>query len=143
MEVSGRRSRVRVSGHDDDRISNLSDDLLHNILLKLRSTTAAARTSVLSRRWRHLWAALPDLLLENVNAADSVDAALAACSAPTAHPPRDHHHAPALPQRPDHHTRQPLAALRRGTPPRAASSRCACPEPSTPTERSRCRCSRR
>ncbi|KAK3156723.1 hypothetical protein QOZ80_2AG0111000 [Eleusine coracana subsp. coracana] len=66
------------------RISNLSDDLLHVILLKLLSTTAAGRTSVLSRRWRHVWASLPDLLLENINAADSVDAALAACSAPTA-----------------------------------------------------------
>lgn len=68
----------RVSGHDD-RISNLSDDLLH----KLGSTTAAARTSVLSRRWRHVWAALPDLLLENISSVDSVDAALAACSAVT------------------------------------------------------------
>ncbi|CAN6199363.1 unnamed protein product [Urochloa humidicola] len=46
---------------DADRISGLSDDLLHSILLRLNSTPEAARTSVLTRRWRHVWQALPEL----------------------------------------------------------------------------------
>ncbi|TVU38530.1 hypothetical protein EJB05_11905, partial [Eragrostis curvula] len=35
-----------------DLISDLPDDLLHAILAGLRSADAAARTSILSRRWR-------------------------------------------------------------------------------------------
>uniref|UniRef100_K4A192 F-box domain-containing protein n=1 Tax=Setaria italica TaxID=4555 RepID=K4A192_SETIT len=45
----------------DDRISGLPDDLLQTILLRLDSTPEAARTSVLARRWRRVWAALPEL----------------------------------------------------------------------------------
>jgi hypothetical protein len=44
-----------------DRISGLPDELLHDILLRLDSARTVARTSALSRRWRHVWAALPDL----------------------------------------------------------------------------------
>ncbi|XP_051211241.1 putative FBD-associated F-box protein At5g56390 [Lolium perenne] len=72
-----------------DRISDLHDALLHNILLRLRSAPAAARTSVLSRRWRHVWVHLPELVLHGRHAPapktsflNSVDAALAAHSAP-------------------------------------------------------------
>ncbi|CAL5086244.1 unnamed protein product [Urochloa decumbens] len=45
----------------EDRISGLTDDLLHIILLRLYSTPEAARTSVLSRRWRRVWQTLPEL----------------------------------------------------------------------------------
>ncbi|WVZ66292.1 hypothetical protein U9M48_015535 [Paspalum notatum var. saurae] len=44
-----------------DRISGLPDHLLHSILLRLPDTAAAARTGALSRRWRRVWAHLPEL----------------------------------------------------------------------------------
>ncbi|CAL4992295.1 unnamed protein product [Urochloa decumbens] len=77
-------------GVGEDRISALPDELLHDILVCLRSTRAAVRTSVLSRRWRHVWAHLPEVILSGRDAPppprvsslpDSVDAALAAFSA--------------------------------------------------------------
>ncbi|TVU02263.1 hypothetical protein EJB05_52259, partial [Eragrostis curvula] len=79
MDPDG-RSRRQV--RDRDRISSLPDDLLLAILVRLRSTPAAARTSLLSRRWRHVWTQLPEIVLDEL-AADSVDAALAANTAPT------------------------------------------------------------
>ncbi|CAN6363231.1 unnamed protein product [Urochloa humidicola] len=68
----------------EDRISGLPDELLNTILLRLRSTRAAARTGALSRRWRHIWAPLPGLFLSEGRAhdaaafLDAVDSALAA-----------------------------------------------------------------
>lgn len=86
MEEGGRHD------HDaGDRISSLPDDLLFSILLRIGSIRAAARTSVLSRRWRHVWARLPELRLgtcdEQPGATflDFVDAVLDACSAPAVH----------------------------------------------------------
>ncbi|CAN6347237.1 unnamed protein product [Urochloa humidicola] len=73
-----------------DRISGLSDDLLHTILLHLPDTAEAARASILCRRWRRVWAYVPGLSFryqnELVSAAQArrrVDAALAAHKAPT------------------------------------------------------------
>uniref|UniRef100_K4A3B5 F-box domain-containing protein n=1 Tax=Setaria italica TaxID=4555 RepID=K4A3B5_SETIT len=48
-------------GGGADRISSLSDDLLHIILLHLTNAAEAARTSILCRRWRRVWAYLPEL----------------------------------------------------------------------------------
>ncbi|CAL5086312.1 unnamed protein product [Urochloa decumbens] len=80
-------------GSGEDRISGLPDDLLHSILLRANlGTFDAARTSVLSRRWRRVWSHLPDLSFiqdrrdpdSHARARDRVDAALEAYSAPTA-----------------------------------------------------------
>ncbi|XP_072147826.1 LOW QUALITY PROTEIN: uncharacterized protein [Setaria viridis] len=69
MELSGGDSegapkRVKLSSGDagggEDCLSVLPDDVLVLILLRL-DTTVAARTSVLSRRWRRVWALLPKL----------------------------------------------------------------------------------
>jgi hypothetical protein len=74
-----------------DHISGLPDELLHEILLRLDRTTpaAAARTSILSRRCRHVWASLPDLFFDGSHeypvtnySLATIDAALAAYSAP-------------------------------------------------------------
>ncbi|KAL6645564.1 hypothetical protein ACP70R_017172 [Stipagrostis hirtigluma subsp. patula] len=48
---------------DLDRISALPDGLLHTILSFLPDATAAARTAVLSRRWRRVWIHALDLVL--------------------------------------------------------------------------------
>ncbi|KAK3125284.1 hypothetical protein QOZ80_7BG0602720 [Eleusine coracana subsp. coracana] len=77
-----------VLGHGGaDHISGLPDHLLHSILLRLpRGTIDAARTSVLSRRWRRVWAHLSEIsFLEPASSSSSraVEAALASCAAPT------------------------------------------------------------
>ncbi|KAF8700075.1 hypothetical protein HU200_034436 [Digitaria exilis] len=84
----------------EDSISGLPDELLHAILFRVRSAGDAVRTSVLSRRWRHiLLRPLPEPVFEEVyfvpvpepappapprleSFLDNVDAALAACDAP-------------------------------------------------------------
>ncbi|XP_066338289.1 putative FBD-associated F-box protein At5g50270 [Miscanthus floridulus] len=48
----------------EDRISGLPDEVLQDILVRLGSARAAARTSVLSRRWRHVWADVPEFILD-------------------------------------------------------------------------------
>ncbi|CAL1363958.1 unnamed protein product [Linum trigynum] len=54
--VAGGEDEVRI-----DRISALADDILHQILASLRSTKEAARATVLSKRWVHLWRSYPVL----------------------------------------------------------------------------------
>ncbi|WVZ66291.1 hypothetical protein U9M48_015534 [Paspalum notatum var. saurae] len=67
---------------DLDRISGLPDELLVTILAGLRSAAAAARTSVLSHRWRRVWTKIPDLIFLDDSTPDTVDAAIAAYTAP-------------------------------------------------------------
>ncbi|GJN11450.1 hypothetical protein PR202_ga29645 [Eleusine coracana subsp. coracana] len=85
--------------------SGLPDELLHGILVGLGSVRAAARTCVLSQRWRHVWKQLPELVLfcdrdhdelPTSSYTNSVDAVLAAYSAPVVEllwitPPNDYH----------------------------------------------------
>ncbi|XBJ24169.1 hypothetical protein VPH35_002111 [Triticum aestivum] len=49
-----------------DLISAVPTDLLLQVLVRLRCARAAARTSILSRRWRGLWTRLPELTFRDV-----------------------------------------------------------------------------
>ncbi|XP_019099784.1 PREDICTED: putative F-box protein At1g49610 [Camelina sativa] len=52
--------RARVSREDIDSISYLPDEILQ-VILSFIPTKFAIRTSVLSRRWRHVWCDTPSL----------------------------------------------------------------------------------
>jgi hypothetical protein len=54
---------LQGSEGEEDRLSVLTDDILLSILGRL-STRVAARTSVLSARWRHLHWSLPELTID-------------------------------------------------------------------------------
>ncbi|CAN1266342.1 F-box/FBD/LRR-repeat protein At1g16930 [Linum perenne] len=45
----------------DDRISSLSDKILHQILDRVGSHKESAKTAILSKRWNHLWLSYPVL----------------------------------------------------------------------------------
>ncbi|XP_042451551.1 F-box/LRR-repeat protein 25-like [Zingiber officinale] len=57
MDSRRRRRRQDVQS-EDDYLSNLPDELLSHILSFL-PTLDSIRTSVLSRRWRHVWTSVP------------------------------------------------------------------------------------
>ncbi|GJM95341.1 hypothetical protein PR202_ga12063 [Eleusine coracana subsp. coracana] len=60
-DLAAKRSNIAASADaGEDRLSGLPDYILVLILLRL-PTSAAAQTSLLSRRWRHVWALLPEL----------------------------------------------------------------------------------
>ncbi|PUZ72033.1 hypothetical protein GQ55_2G361000 [Panicum hallii var. hallii] len=64
-----------------DRISALPDDVLHRILAGVGCVRSAARTSILSRRWRGLWTGLETVTIRDL-APDAIHAALARLARP-------------------------------------------------------------
>jgi len=59
-EMQRRRPRISASEVKVDKISSLPDEILFRIL-SFVSTKEAVATSVLSKRWRHLWHYLPNI----------------------------------------------------------------------------------
>ncbi|KAM0926465.1 hypothetical protein ACQ4PT_003531 [Festuca glaucescens] len=68
---------------DDDRISVLPDDMLLEVLVRLRCARAAACTGLVSRRWRGLWARLPGLTFRDIPVSE-IKSALASVARGTA-----------------------------------------------------------
>ncbi|CAL5082999.1 unnamed protein product [Urochloa decumbens] len=66
---------------EEDRISALPDDMLLQILARLGCARAAAHTGLLARRWRGLWARLPEFTFHHI-APSHLDAALAMVARP-------------------------------------------------------------
>ncbi|CAL5062793.1 unnamed protein product [Urochloa decumbens] len=66
---------------EEDRISALPDDMLLQILARLGCARAAAHTGLLARRWRGLWARLPELTFHRIAPAP-LDTALAMVARP-------------------------------------------------------------
>ncbi|CAL5082949.1 unnamed protein product [Urochloa decumbens] len=84
MPPQGSRRRRQEDGDGDggadgvDRLSDLPEELRLQIIGRLDSAHEAARTSVLSRRWRGLWTGLLELTFRGVGiGTGSVEAALA------------------------------------------------------------------
>ncbi|TVU39223.1 hypothetical protein EJB05_12631, partial [Eragrostis curvula] len=75
-------TRPRRAPKGVDRLSALPDDLLLEVLARLRCARAAAHTSLLARRWRGLCANLPQLTF-HAACPDTLDAALAMSAHPS------------------------------------------------------------
>ncbi|CAG7877150.1 unnamed protein product [Brassica rapa] len=66
----------------EDLISNLPNVILQHILCSVPTTKVAISTSLLSRRWRHVWCEVPSLSLDvgTLRTAASVNEALRAAA---------------------------------------------------------------
>ncbi|KAL6221412.1 hypothetical protein ACLB2K_009163 [Fragaria x ananassa] len=60
----GSHSKLKVGGDGEDKISQLPDAVLSHMLSFL-PTKHAVRTSILSTRWKNIWASVPTLNLEH------------------------------------------------------------------------------
>ncbi|KAJ0054242.1 hypothetical protein Pint_02119 [Pistacia integerrima] len=59
-------NKIEVNNNAIDRISDLPDVILHQILFLL-PIKSIAQTSTLSKRWRYLWSSFPDLDFNSIN----------------------------------------------------------------------------
>ncbi|KAK4437312.1 putative F-box/FBD/LRR-repeat protein [Sesamum alatum] len=64
--VNAAKARPRTDHTEEDRISDLPDDILHHVFFFL-PIKSIAQTSVLSKRWKNLWYSFPDLDFTTVN----------------------------------------------------------------------------
>ena len=58
------RQRKQNKQEGDDRISVLSEPIIHEIRSHLHYTKAAARTGVLSKTWQRAWASFPCVVFD-------------------------------------------------------------------------------
>ncbi|CAN0892380.1 F-box/FBD/LRR-repeat protein At5g53840 [Linum grandiflorum] len=61
MEGGGGIIHPAAPDEPKDRISNLPDEIIHEIFAGLRSTKQPAQLTILSKRWSHLWRSYPVL----------------------------------------------------------------------------------
>ncbi|KAK3126213.1 hypothetical protein QOZ80_7AG0553240 [Eleusine coracana subsp. coracana] len=79
-EVAAKHAKFADAG-GEDRLSALPDDVLVLILLRLY-TADAARTSVLSHRWRRIWTLLPELRFDAAQNPHFLRSAISASEVP-------------------------------------------------------------
>ncbi|KAK7301384.1 hypothetical protein RJT34_12247 [Clitoria ternatea] len=64
--TSEEKSEKKESRENQDRLSNLPDEVIYRIL-SFVDAASAVQTCVLSKRWRHLWSSLPVLNLNDTS----------------------------------------------------------------------------
>ncbi|CAN0892377.1 F-box/FBD/LRR-repeat protein At5g53840 [Linum grandiflorum] len=52
---------VAAAGQQEDRFSDLPDEVIHQILYRIKSSKQPAQLAILSKRWNHLWLSYPVL----------------------------------------------------------------------------------